>query len=262
MIVYDMSAENKLQELKIDYWRLIPKIEMAAESYVRDARKIVRSKLLRRYPIAPRHLTFKSQNNNHWTLALSIQCNMVASLTYITIPGVKNTYISFYSNARNRHTAREFTHHFIQRYKERLLIPNGLDLSGGNVIEDYIWRTGNAVEYDVDENLTYSVSKHGFAIIHPLIPHYFLMKTYIAKDETFSKNKADFSDQVASVLNLYLFLSENRFQLTYEIVEEQFRKCEHIDETFMEAYAKKFRPNRPVNYDDINAFCREEFGRT
>lgn len=259
MIVHSMTPEEKFNELKSDLWSIEYDIKTAVNAYGRDMIKLSRSSLMRKCPLAPRRFKIKSRNHNDWTVVVYMRGECAMASYYVTVPGEKKTYFTCFGSEKLRYLVREFTPHFMQRYRERLLLPSGLDLSGGPALENYMMRTGNAVDYEDENGINYSVSKHGFVISQFLTPQYLLMKTYIAKDDTFSRNKAYISDRMAGFLDFILFISNNRHTLTYEIVEEQLRKCDVFTDKFMKAYAEKFRPGRPIRYEDFEAFRCQQF---
>ena len=251
MLVCSMTPKEKVQELKHDYMELMPSINAWAVAFSKEVKKIKNIQWM--IGSLEKHKICKTRNGNEWHIYYRIKHGYCVSNSIIPLNGPQLHLLTYLSNPAAP-IVREYTPHFMKRYSERFLQPQGINRSGIEALAYFESRTINRVLYtDEDDKTIYSISDDGFMISEDL-KCMELMKTFIARDEELSKNKVHFTNQVVSLMMFYRYLLTHQRKLTFPAVFEELKKVKLMEENIINAFEAKFRNCQRLNCDDVLTF--------
>lgn len=253
MLVYSMTPEEKVMELKRDYWELMIQIKAWGDAFCKEARKMKNIHWITAF--MEKHKVCKTHNGNEWHIYYRCRHGYCVYNCIIPMNGPR-LYLLTYLAKPVHPVIREYTPHFMKRYSERFLRPKGINLSGIEALAYFESRTTNMINYlDDDDKTMYSVSDDGFVVSENL-NGLELMKTFIARDEDLSKNKAYFTSQVVQMMMFYRFLIINQKDLTFPKVFEELKKVNLVDEKLLKAFETDFGKCQRLNYEDVIEYIR------
>lgn len=185
MLLMSMNKEELTAQIAEDFLQI--------KQYTDLRTQLIRDRVNRK---GERHIcdTWRSKNNNEWTLMIDVDKGTDAMLTFFTTINTKYGRFVFKPQVTNHgFILLAYIPHFFKRYRERMKM--GTKLTTMQLIRKYFRRNGNATEDYRGKGRIEISSADGVCLGNIVSLRIRLLRTFITRDMAYGDQEERFSTQ-------------------------------------------------------------------
>lgn len=187
MLLMSMNKEELTAQIAEDFLQI--------KQYTDLRTQLIRDRVNRK---GERHIcdTWRSKNNNEWTLMIDVDKGTDAMLTFFTTINTKYGRFVFKPQVTNHgFILLAYIPHFFKRYRERMKM--GTKLTTMQLIRKYFRRNGNATEDYRGKGRIEISSADGVCLGNIVSLRIRLLRTFITRDMAYGDQEERFATQEA-----------------------------------------------------------------